>query len=340
MQFDYTIKTPMVDLGQLYQRGMSARMAREEFEERKKDRATARTIQAEDREQMKALREAEVVEKQMISDLRKAKYYLENNMIAEAQELGITRLQSLQNKGRPTGETEMLFRKAMSGDIQGALNDINAGLASFGALEKKGKKGPQVGRFKTNKVGNMLVTTDSATGKVVNEIGIPESKKERAEIRKAVALANKAESEAQVKAALATTEEGKVQNSGALAQEALQVTEKLLNHPNLDDITGTINPMLPTILPESQDAINEALRLESLLTVDNLKLMSGVLTDRDIKFLTRVGSGLNITDGGIKGSQDAVKDRLREIAEKLRSGIQPVNTMPQSTSGFSARVID
>jgi hypothetical protein len=45
--------------------------------------------------------------------------------------------------------------------------------------------------------------------------------------------------------------------------------------------------------------------------------MSGVLTDRDIGFLTNVASGINVTDGGIKGSPKGVRDRLEQISKTL-----------------------
>lgn len=104
--------------------------------------------------------------------------------------------------------------------------------------------------------------------------------------------------------------------------EAATIAEELLNDPGLDRIVGQVQARLPTLSGESQDVINKANRLQSLLTVDNLKLMSGVLTDRDIAFLTNVASGLNITDSGILGSEKGVRDRLQQIATKIRQGVK------------------
>jgi len=124
----------------------------------------------------------------------------------------------------------------------------------------------------------------------------------------------------QAKAESQTMEEKK-ESSILMAQEAETLAREIAEADNLGDITGTIAPRLATIRPESQDLINKAERLQSLLTVDNLKLMSGVLTDRDIKFLTNIASGLNLDEGGIKGSTSAVKARLLDISDKIKGGI-------------------
>lgn len=117
--------------------------------------------------------------------------------------------------------------------------------------------------------------------------------------------------------------QGKRSASLQLAKEAKNVVDSLLGNENLDRIIGTvgISPLVPTVRGTSQDLINEATRLQSLLTVDNLKLMTGVLTDRDIKFLTDVASGLNVTEQGIKGSEEGVKRRLNQISETLSRSI-------------------
>lgn len=109
------------------------------------------------------------------------------------------------------------------------------------------------------------------------------------------------------------------QKAGAydLAKEASALVSDIGDSKSLDSITGPIYSRLMTVSGPSQDLINKAERLQTLLTVDNLKLMSGVLTDKDITFLAQVGSGLNIGDGGIKGSTEGTKQRLSQIAGKL-----------------------
>ena len=118
------------------------------------------------------------------------------------------------------------------------------------------------------------------------------------------------------------------QMSLGYAAEASTLAREIASDDSLGNITGSISSRIPTFQDSSQDLINKASRLQSLLTQDNLKLMSGVLTDRDITFLGNIASGLNITENGIKGSTEGVKKRLNEIASKLdaklsASGYQP-----------------
>ncbi|HFE7487280.1 TPA: DNA transfer protein [Salmonella enterica subsp. enterica serovar Newport] len=118
------------------------------------------------------------------------------------------------------------------------------------------------------------------------------------------------------------------QMSLGYAAEAATLAREIASDDSLGNITGSISSRIPTFQDSSQDLINKASRLQSLLTQDNLKLMSGVLTDRDITFLGNIASGLNITENGIKGSVGGVKKRLNAIASKLDaklsvSGYQP-----------------
>lgn len=115
--------------------------------------------------------------------------------------------------------------------------------------------------------------------------------------------------------------------------EAARLANELASDPNLDQAVGTIDAMSPVLRASTQDIINKADRLQSLLTVDNLKLMTGVLTDRDISFLTNVASGLNVTDKGIKGSEREVKKRLGEIATKMQEKIESLPQAARAPAG-------
>lgn len=105
------------------------------------------------------------------------------------------------------------------------------------------------------------------------------------------------------------------------SKEALRLTESIAGNKNLGMVTG-IAALTPTLNPESQDIINQANQLLALLTAENLKLMSGVLSETDIKMLRDLSSGLNVSEKGIKGSEQAIKTRLNDIASKLRSTLQ------------------
>lgn len=319
-QFDYTLR-PVDFVGQ-YMRGATFKQAREDAERRKAKEA-----------ELEALREGERREKAMVQDARQLKYLIESGDIRRAQDLAIGRLQTLTDSGLDTRDTEQVVGRIMQGDFQGALNDVNGFLSRYGELEAR-KDGPKVGRFRTQSVGDKVVMFDSATGESVKEWQKPKTEKERQEIRKVKAQADKAETEAAMKAITAETEAEKRSAQLEMAGEAARVAENILNHPSFNAAVGTLQPIMPTFRAETQDVINEALRLESLLTVDNLKLMSGVLTDRDIKFLTRVGSGLNIDEGGIRGSESAVRNRLTEIVKRLRSVTPEEESEDKPLAGF------
>ena len=148
---------------------------------------------------------------------------------------------------------------------------------------------------------------------------------------------NKAEQQAK-----ATEKEQAKVNAQNFSNEVYDLATSIANDPQLNDITGPVNTMLPTVSGKSQDLINKAERLESMLTKENLGLMSGVLTDKDIQMLRSISSGINVTDGGIKGSYEGTKKRLNQIAEKIKSATggagQPTGSSFTSSSGIKFTV--
>ncbi|QHE96871.1 hypothetical protein LCG56_26975 [Pseudomonas cannabina pv. alisalensis] len=129
------------------------------------------------------------------------------------------------------------------------------------------------------------------------------------------------------------------QKVGALdiAKDAQKLVSEISGADNLDSITGTISSRTPTVRDGSQDLINKANRLQTLLTADNLKLMTGVLTDRDITFLSQIGAGLGIGENGINGSIDATKQRLGEIGSRLGEKVAAYEkNMPSGQQSLSA----
>lgn len=105
-----------------------------------------------------------------------------------------------------------------------------------------------------------------------------------------------------------------------LSRETMQLAREIANDAKLDSVTG-VGAMTPTIMPESQDLILKAERLNALLTADNLKLMSGVLTDKDIQMLQTLSSGMRVTDKGIRGSASAIRNRLNTIANNIEKAL-------------------
>lgn len=132
----------------------------------------------------------------------------------------------------------------------------------------------------------------------------------------------------------------KEQKSKALqaSQEALRLTKSIANNKNLGAVTG-VAALTPTFNPESQDLINQANQLLALLTAENLKLMSGVLSETDIKMLRDLSSGLNVSEKGIKGSEQAVKARLTDIAGKLSATLQSKGVSTDDGSRDEAAIL-
>ena len=316
MQYDFNLR-PVDFVGQ-YMRGKTFREEMEELKRKRQDTEEAKAM-------LKQKEADALAERELIQDMRIANYYMDNGMYDQALAHTDQRMQRLSQQGRDVSDTGEIYNLMRSGDYITSHGMLKAGLAGLGQLQEKSKgDSPKVGRFRTERVGDKMVMYDSATSDVVKEWDLPKSQKEAQEIRKLTADANKAETQAELAVTLADDEETKKIKQSEMALETAQLAESILSNPNLDKITGTVDARTYTIRKGSQDAVNDALRLESMLTVDNLKLMSGVLTDRDIKFLTRVGSGLNITDNGIKGSEKAVRKRLTEIANKIRASVGPV----------------
>jgi len=111
----------------------------------------------------------------------------------------------------------------------------------------------------------------------------------------------------------------KRQDAISRSEEVLRVVDDLLSD-DLSSVTGYMS-QTRTLRPESKDLIARARRLESLLTAENLGLMSGVLTDRDMDIIKDIGSGLTVTENGIQMSEEGARTRLLEIQVKLKSGL-------------------
>lgn len=90
---------------------------------------------------------------------------------------------------------------------------------------------------------------------------------------------------------------------------------------NLGAITGYWAKS-PTLDPESQDDLNKITQFLDLLTLDNLELMTGILTDKDIQVLASAASGLVIDEWGVKGSEKGVRNQLKVIQKKLRDSLE------------------
>lgn len=107
------------------------------------------------------------------------------------------------------------------------------------------------------------------------------------------------------------------------------VSELLSNEDGLRSAVGAVDEFLPTFSDNTRDAEAALDDLRNLLTVDNLGLMSGVLSESDIKILQSVGSN------GLSGSDDRVIGSLKRMAKALGvdvGGSRSGGSIPQGWS--------
>lgn len=112
-----------------------------------------------------------------------------------------------------------------------------------------------------------------------------------------------------------------VQKGKDMSYEAAKLARSIASNPQLDVVTGSIQSRLPKFEGASLDIINQAKQLQSMLTAENLGLLKGTTSDKDISFLQSMSSGLNVGDNGIKGSYEATKKKLNIIADKLERNL-------------------
>tara|TARA_B110000977_G_scaffold201588_1_gene297041 strand:+ start:4465 stop:5715 length:1251 start_codon:yes stop_codon:yes gene_type:complete len=105
-----------------------------------------------------------------------------------------------------------------------------------------------------------------------------------------------------------------------MAESAINSVDQLLSG-DLDRVTGWMGKT-KTALPATQDILNVAQRLNSMLTAENLGIMSGVLSETDIKIIQDLASGMGFEPGkGFSGSKQGTMDRLVEIKASLEAAL-------------------
>ena len=103
--------------------------------------------------------------------------------------------------------------------------------------------------------------------------------------------------------------------------EIVDIATQLRDSRYLPNVVGPFDVRAPTFLGTSQDVINVATRLKNLLTLDNLDLMTGVLSESDIRILSSAATGLNVTEKGILGSLPGIKAELDRIIEVTNTAL-------------------
>lgn len=118
------------------------------------------------------------------------------------------------------------------------------------------------------------------------------------------------------------------------SQTILDSVNDLLNDPNLDSAVGA-SSLIPTI-PGTGKADFET-KLESFignLTMANMGILKGVLSDSDIKMIRSASSGLStkMTEKAFRSRLNHIKARLMEKLKKQKSQQQPAQQSQQPTA--------
>ena len=94
-------------------------------------------------------------------------------------------------------------------------------------------------------------------------------------------------------------------------ERAIDLLNGILDNPELDDVLGSIEGAIDFRLQDSEaELIADIEEAGNILTADNLSLMSGVLSESDIKILK------NLAGGGLIRTRSS--DRFKRDVEKLR----------------------
>lgn len=107
--------------------------------------------------------------------------------------------------------------------------------------------------------------------------------------------------------------------------ETVDLIDRMLVHDGLDAAVGPADSMTPTFLPSTRSFERMHDTLKSRLTKDNLGIMKGVLSDKDIEILTNIGSG--------ELGMDIDQGEYREVLARYRDAINSkMSALPQGWS--------
>lgn len=196
----------------------------------------------------------------------------------------------------------------LSGGNEDTLLGVKGELSSFEAAKVRQKNAEIALEAEKNKREALAderdKTTDALrTQKLENEIALSDQKIVAGEQEQKEAVANQ-------------------QAAFDNMNDIVNLATGLIKNTNLPDVVGGFDTLTPTFFGTSQDVLNTANRLKNLLTLENLDLMTGVLSESDIRILASAASGLNVTEKGILGSMPGIKRELQRIVDVTNKAIE------------------
>lgn len=123
------------------------------------------------------------------------------------------------------------------------------------------------------------------------------------------------------------------EKAAAIKDNTLAVAKRLLkNKEGIKSNFGAVDKFLPNVTSDAMQAETDLNQLRALLTVENLGLMSGVLSETDIKILQNVaGGGLADTatqEGAVKAIEDIVRGLGGEIDSESTKKVPELPSLP------------
>lgn len=102
------------------------------------------------------------------------------------------------------------------------------------------------------------------------------------------------------------------------AQEVSSLIDELLTDPALPQAVGPVSSRLPTLRGSTADFEAKATRVKSLLTLENMGIMKGALSDSDMKLITSAATALSfgMSEAGFKAELQKIKDKMNGVISK------------------------
>jgi|DEB0MinimDraft_3_1074331.scaffolds.fasta_scaffold05755_2 hypothetical protein len=271
---------------------------------------------------------------QQISESKTREVGLSKEQEAEAQKIVGT--YSYLAKQMAPEQRELFFSALgkMGVDMMGLTPEELDSSAIIGEQLLRKPEASKVGRFEQSVVGGKLVLVDSVTGEqqvmdLQPGMKAPESftdeQKKQWESLPPSSQQKIIEKNLDPAAQLKTQEKLKsIQKKDQFKSVALDLINKITNSKELPNVLGPLEGSIDFRLEGSEaELIADIKELESILTGENLDLMTGVLSESDIAILRQIGAGgLNR-----QRSPKEFKRRLDELKESL-SGFGKTEFIP------------
>lgn len=114
-------------------------------------------------------------------------------------------------------------------------------------------------------------------------------------------------------------------------RETRRLAEELRNHPGMPATFGIVDSQLPTISQTTADAEQLLTSLRSLLTLENMGKMKGVLSDSDMKVLQAASTTLATRMG-----DKAAATELKRIVDAMDRGLRALNSDGGTNGGATS----